>query len=395
MNYFGLGFGAIAIGALGVIDYANQASAAGQTAGEFSAGAYFASYGARIEAVRTARAEAAEADARDARRRAGARPYLPEAPAGWSRRSWAEGDNSAILLPEMPDDFGGTAPQILKNMAASGERAATERRNDESWVYEREGQIVALRATYVGRDDKRTIAGAAVDAIAAGSILRRAEGWAMIGGAAYELRRDPAAPDPDAPHISRAGTPFLSVEAHVGLHDEVRLSAQTNAPEDVLRAILAQIDYDGVNGLLTYPLPYIGKDAPEVPREIEPQLATKMLTLRQDILHRRSKAALNWLEEAASPENAMRLALNELSQGWNMDAVLPFETQTDDLHADAADADGTGSAISALGGMVFGRIFGAKPEQPAETAPRPAPKRLTLSGGASCLEGSGGHFCRD
>ena len=48
MNYFALGFGAAALLAVGVADYANQAGAAGQAPGSYPASAYFASYGARF-----------------------------------------------------------------------------------------------------------------------------------------------------------------------------------------------------------------------------------------------------------------------------------------------------------------------------------------------------------
>jgi hypothetical protein len=60
MNYFALGFGAAAVLAVGVADYANQAGAAGQAPGSYPASAYFASYGARFGVGGKARPDAAD-----------------------------------------------------------------------------------------------------------------------------------------------------------------------------------------------------------------------------------------------------------------------------------------------------------------------------------------------
>lgn len=48
MNYFLLGFGAVAVVAVGAIDYTEQARRAGTTPGSYGVGAYLATYGARI-----------------------------------------------------------------------------------------------------------------------------------------------------------------------------------------------------------------------------------------------------------------------------------------------------------------------------------------------------------
>lgn len=397
MNYFALGFGAVALTAVGAIDYANQASAAGQSPGSFPVSAYFASYGQRIDGVREARADAAEAKARKARRSAGARPYLPDAPEGWTRRAWAEGDNSAIAQEPrklVEDD----APQLLKNMAAKSEDAIEKKRDTETWVYQRGSDIVAIRAAYKARDGERDMAGAIKDTIASVgmAVQSKPQGWAVIGGVAYALR--PAdAMNPAAPNLSMLGTPFVSLAAHLGFHDEIALTVQSNADIDATRALLGAIDYDGLNTLLTYPLANIGSAAPDVAPEHEQELATFLLNLRQDLLNRRSAEAQQWLARAMSPENAMQMAMNEVTAGW-LSAGSLADTKAATLQTEQAVTDGGmfgGLANAVTSFLDTGPTQTGNAGQTATAEPSRPPKRLQLSGGTSCLEGSAARFCRD
>ncbi len=395
MNYFALGFGAVALTALGAVDYANQASAAGQAPGTYTASAYFASYGGRMTAMREARAAAAEAKDREARRSTGARPYLPDAPEGWSRRAWADGDNSAIERAQ-PGLVADDAPDLLKNFAAKGERAAEKQRDAETWVYQNGSEIVAIRAAYTAREGERNLAAAVQDTLApmgrGGSGAQT--GWAVIGGVAYAAQQADTN-DAAAPHLSLVGTPFVSLEAHLGFHDEITLTVQSNTDFAATRAILAEVDYDGLNALLTYPLPYIGSAAPAISPETERQLATVMVDIREDLLSRRSTEAQAWLAQAASPEGAMKLALDEVvavldAGGGTAPAVAGQTPQTEaNSKADAGKGMFSGFANSATS------YFDAVPTGAASAKQPAPPKRLQLSGGASCLEGSAGRFCRD
>ncbi len=395
MNYFALGFGAVALTALGAVDYANQASVAGQAPGTYPASAYFASYGGRMTAMREARAAAAEDKGRDARRSTGARLYLPDAPQGWSRRAWADGDNSVIELAQ-PGLVANDAPDLLKNFAAKSERAAEKQRDAETWVYQNGNQIVAIRATYTAREGERNLAADVQDTLA--PMGRGASGtqtgWGVIGGVAYAAQQADSN-DAATPHLSLAGTPFLSLEAQLGFHDEITLTVQSNAGLAATRAILAEVDYDGLNALLTYPLPYIGSAAPTVSPETERQLATVMVDMRQDLLSRRSTHAQAWLAQATSPEGAMKLALDEVMAGLDArgGTAPAFAGQTPQTEANSSADSGKG----VFGGFANSvtSFFDAVPTGGASAEQAAPPKRLQLSGGASCLEGSAGRFCRD
>ncbi len=403
MNYFAIGFGAVALTAVGAIDYANQASAAGEGPGGFSAGAYFATYGARVNGVREARVDAAAAKAQAALRKAGARPYLPDAPAGWTRRAWLDGDNSAIIKPE--ETAGSeTMPDLLKNMAAKSAKSAEKTRDAETWVYQQGDHIIALRAKYKPRDDARSLVGAVADSMAAAVFVPNT-GWAVINGVAYG-KTSAKFGDGDAAYISQAGTPFHTYEAPIGFHDAVQLSILTNAGDDDLRAILADIDYDGLNALLNYPLAHIGANSDAVPLEAQAQMAELMLKMHSDLASRRSAEAQAWMQRASSPENAMKMVMNELATGWGAGGipqldpgaapapdVMPEpemdETALAPIATESGDEPGTENAADFVSSLFGGG------EDSAAAEPAPKPKRLMLSGGSSCLVGSAGKFCRD
>ncbi|WP_138933871.1 hypothetical protein [Roseovarius arcticus] len=396
MNYFAIGFGAVALTAVGAIDYANQANAAGEAAGRFSAGAYVATYGARITGVREARADAAAAKVQASLRKAGARPYLPGAPAGWTRRAWLDGNNSAVLVP-VADNMPENTPDLLKNMAAKSAKSAEERRDDETWVYQQGDRIIALRAKYTPRDDARNLAGVVADTLAATAFVP-STGWAVIGGVAF-AETSAKLGDAGAPFISQAGTPFHAYEAPIGLHDAVQLSVLSNAGEDDLRAVLGAIDYNGLNALLSYPLVHIGLNAPDIPLEAQPQMADLMLKMHSDLRARRSVEAQAWLQRAATPENAMKMMMNELATGWGAGGIPQLDPgaasgsmqETDE----PAQASASGDVPSSKSVVDFAASLFGGGEDPAEREPAPKPKRLMLSGGSSCLAGSAGKFCRD
>ncbi|MFD0858236.1 hypothetical protein [Roseovarius aquimarinus] len=395
MNYFAVGFGAVALTAVGAVDYLNQASAAGRAPGSFSVAQYIASYGARADAMREARADAAADAERDERRTRGARTYLPDAPEGWTRRAWLDGDNSPLVAPS-DDGLTENAPDLLRNLSARSAKASEERRAAQTWVYERDGQMIAIRAEYMPRDDARTLTSAATDTLAALPLTARPEGWDVIGGVAYgRLSEGMGATD----FTSVNGTPFSAYEAPMGLHDAVRLHVLSTAPEADLRRILARVDYDGLNSLLSHPLAHVGRNAPAIPPEVAPAAADVLLALHANLLARRGAEAQAWIERAITPENAMKMALNEFTQGWSADNIPALDPGAEPVPS--AEAETQGSAIDAfekMAGSVFGSASGgANATSTAAPSADDAskPRRLTLSGGKSCLEGSASRFCRE
>ncbi|HEY9039236.1 MAG TPA: hypothetical protein VIN05_09885 [Roseovarius sp.] len=396
MNYFAIGFAAAALAAVGAIDYSNQAGAAGQAPGTFPASAYLATYGQRIAEMHSARADAAAQKAREGRRSAGARVYLPEVSEGWHRRGWAEGDNSPIQTAKRElsaaAQAGNDAAPMLKAFADKAERKAEAELNDETWVYQGADGLVAVRAAYHPGNGEGSIAGSAGDMLAASGVMSQMKdpGWDVIHGVAFGIVPASAA-RPDTPFVSRAGTPFRTFQAAIGFDDAVHLKVYSSASDAETRAVLSAIDYDGINSLLTAPLPFIGSQAQPVAPEARQQLATLMIKIREDLLTQRSEAAQDWLQRASTPENAMTLALSEIADGWGAGGIVQVDLP--------ATAEGQGAAPSGfgaggLGGFVKG-IFGGDSDAGAQDAPAEPPKRLKLSGGSSCLDGSSGRFCRD
>jgi hypothetical protein len=409
MNYFAIGFGAVALTAVGAIDYVNQAGAAGETPGRFGPGVYFATYSARVEAVREARAVAADAKGFDQRRKAGARASLPDAPDGWARRAWLDGDNSAVSVSP-PSNSSNNTPDLLKNMAAKSAKADEKHRDSETWVYQQGEQIIALRARYQPRDDVRSLTGAVADKLAANAFVPRV-GWAVIGGVAYS-QTSAEFGTPGVPFVSEAGMPFLAYEAPIGFHDSVQISVLSNASEAAVRAVLGAIDYDGLNALLTYPLVYVGTNAPAVPIAAQPHMADLMFKMQSDLLSRRGAVAQAWMQRAMTPENAMKLVMNELATGWGTGwstGGIPHPdpgaepaassqpgtaAQTLDRPSGQIQASDTSAPLATdIAGIAASLLGGGAAKMAKEAASKP--KRLTLSGGSSCLAGSAGKFCRD
>ncbi len=396
MNFYAMGFGVVALAAVGAIDYTNQSHAAGQAPGTFPASAYFATYGGRIADMRGARADAAADKAREALRSAGARVYLPEAPKGWSRRAWAEGDNSPIQIVERElsaaAQAGNDAAPMLKSFADKAERKAEALLNDETWVYQGADGLVAVRAAYHPAIGEGSIAGSAGDMLAASGAMSQMKdpGWGVVHGVAFGTVPASAA-RPGAPFVSRAGTPFRTFQATIGFDDAVHLKVYSNASDTATRAVLSAIDYDGINGLLTAPLPYVGSQAQPVAPELQQQLATLMIRIREDLLTQRSAAAQEWLQRASTPENAMTLALSEIAKRWGAGEPVQGSAAVPKAGQGAAPSGPAAGGLTGLIGGILGRGTGG----PAQAAPAEPPKRLKLSGGSSCLEGSAGRFCRD
>ncbi len=336
-NFQAVGFVfTLAIVGLG-LDYHQQTLKSELKLGELSASAYIDTITGRFGDVQEAKAAKVAERERKSRLRDGARPYLPEAPEGWTRREWAAGDNSAITTPKREmEDFEKEAFEsstVLKNMAAASEKRAEEAKNAQTWVYERGDETVSVQVRYAELPKGNTISANAMTMIAGNmSALSLTEGWGVIQGVAYGANSSMLADEPKK---------YRTLNAVIGFGSEVRLNVRTNTSDAATREILAQIDYDGLNALLPRPLAHVGSGAREIPLALQAQMASKMLDLRDDLIQQRTEAATNWLQSASSHEDAMTLALR--SAGFNIDGSM--------ADADAAleealqDAESRGVAI--------------------------------------------------
>lgn len=287
MNYFAVGFVAVlGVVALGV-DYHDQTGKAGLKLGELSPGSYVATISDRISG---ARAEWNERKAEDARRQAwkrGGREYLPEAPAGWVRRGFDEGEIGAIApLRRPPGGPEVSAPGLYLASARPaedgalpliGQPRAKDVREDvarRAWIYEH-GDETVLVEIRLGEDPALAARAAGGPASHAGFDMRgaREAGFGVIGGVAFAelLERDG----------SRANH-FRILDGAIGLGQQVHIRVHANASSEATRAILSAIDYDGLNALLEYPLATVGNDMTAPAGPDGARLATAMRGLRHE-----------------------------------------------------------------------------------------------------------------
>ncbi|MFX0540428.1 hypothetical protein ACEWPM_001675 [Roseovarius sp. S4756] len=338
MNYFAVGFGVVALAALGAIDYANQASIAGAVPSGYSPGAYIASFSGRFGDRCVAGNGADLPGGNPDSRAAGAEVFLPDAPESWTRSAWLKPDGSSRVAPDTPPA-------------------------NQGWIYQRGDSSIAIRAEHVVAGDdcnqSRWFFGKLKKvAQTAGT------GWAVIGGAAYGRVSDRL--DADDPIITQAGAEYGSYEAVFGFDDIVRIRVVSTASETDLRALLSAVDYDGLNNLLSHPLPYFGSAAPDLPVGVQAKVADVLLQLQ---------AGVALADGAADREAVMAARLSVLLAGRDAESGAEIE------HAF------TDAAQNKLA--------------PVDPATRPAseaaskPRRLTLSGGKACLDGSASRFCRD
>jgi hypothetical protein len=278
------------VGALAVIgvDYHMQAKTAGVSMSALGVSGYIDSFSKRMEASAEERQTAQAEEAHETRQEASAREHLPKDVAGWSRRAWSDGDNSRISEPkrELSEAEKEGLAQIenspFAGMLVRTEDLAAEAREAETWVYERGDEIVSVQAGF-----RPVPKGDGITAITANAskMLRNApgfsvfDGWAVIQGVAF------------GEHMPFEPRPYRAFKASIGPSDQVRLLVHADASDDAVRAVLAEIDYDGLNGLLESPLAHVGSDAAEIPLEQQAEVAEAILDGKSDASNARYDAA--------------------------------------------------------------------------------------------------------
>lgn len=359
VNKFMLGFGAVAAIAVAGVDYMVQAEVAGETLGQYAIGDYVDTYAGRYNAMRAERALAE-------RQSVPAKTHLPEAPEGWDRR--AHEPDIAAPFEEGGPLFAGQgmtafmkgdsflAQKSRKKADAEAKRLAEER----VWEYRHGDEMVRLSAYFEPELEDGTAPDVTVQMAERADDL---EGYATVKGVPFF--RDVAADG----HAS-TGKPLpgnvrqpLALTAQIG--PRILLDAEALASRDSLRFLLERIDYDALNAMLAEPLADIGSEAPDLTPAAERVAA---------------RVALAALRGARAKANVPGTMANGLAP------------QADDIPHDGATVPDSAGAPAAQGAAF--QKTGA-PDQAEQATPAAKPARLQLSGGASCLEGSPGRFCRD
>ena len=331
LNSYAIGFACVAAAMTVGVDYVVQSKANGSYPGEYSFSAYIGGYAGRYtETI---------ASMDKARRRAEeARSHLPEEVAGFTRQDW-ERDTSG-------DDAATAGMNLLQVRAFKDDmKVARKAAREEVYEYTRGDEVFRLSARFEpAPEDGRT---ERVEAfMAPGVELEEAQlsGYDIVQGVMFFRVVDAETglgADPNGPQMLQA---FLGDGVAIGVYAE--------RPFAELPQVLAAIDYDNLNQMLDAPVADIGPDAPAVAEDDKPQLL--------------AAAAARHMSGEAQPQARAQTAA----------------TGTVKLNGGQALAQSqSASTVSRLNVGSSASTAAAKP------------KRLTLSGGRTCLGQSAGKLC--
>lgn len=340
-NTYFLGFAAVAAIAVAGVDYMVQAQAAGAAPGTYPVSAYVDTFAGRFNTMRADRSLAARQAVR-------AKTHLPEASEGWERREWqpdlADPLQVRMALPdgaELADaqDTSFLAVQLRKQAASAAAKTAKE----QVWEYVRGDEVIRLSALYTPPGEDGTDRDIVEDITDMAQFLENAQGYAVVQGVPFFM-------SPDAQQATEQAEEgaILPIGLKARIGSDIRLGVNARASADSVRTLLERIDYDALNAMLDAPQPGIGSAAP-------------VLTPEEEAAALAALAAARTISEASATSAPGR---EQAAQGNALSRVKSFFGAGKSAHAGQAE-------------------------------PEDKPKRVQMSGGASCLEGSAGRFCRD
>lgn len=348
---FGVALGACLVGADAFTQY-QKMKVNGQA---FSATSYVDSITLRIEATkaeRLAKAQAkAAADELAARRATPPTAFLPTAPEGWVRREWRDDDKMLLsggnpdmsLMTEMHDIGLDLSNPFTIESKINGYLEKTQ------LVYEKGDAYVVLSAKVNAAPKGTNRQQAAMGlALANMKMMDAAQPFGAYAGVAWT----------QSIQIEKTDAP-LRLKADLG--GEVTLRATAQAPDPELRALLAAIDYDGLNGLLSQPLEHVSNDLPILPVEDQIAFAKAQLDGARARLVAERNSAQQDLENAFQLTGTEKMVvgaaqsvnglLNGASPKADEEASLPtsFEVAENQTETDGGTSL-VGGLMSMLGG---------------------------------------------
>lgn len=330
-NPFAIGFTCVAACFVGGADYVLQSKANGSNPGEYALSDYLESYGIRVDQV--------FADIDKSRRQSEvARVHLPEAPQGWERVQW---DIAAIDM-----DVVTVGMNLVEKMSAKDEmRKSLKMANYHAWEYRRGDEVVRISAKFEQEPEQveTTPAGWLTGTFHA--IEHPVYGpFAIVQGVPFLTVSDAQSPD--------AVTQLL-LEAQLG--EKITIAVAGQAAPDAVQSLLAQIDFENLNLMLDEPLANVGPDASQLSQEQQLALSEVHATARN--------------EGTPLSDAIIFGALN----GKTADEADEANVATLEAQATAEAAKAVQRVKANEGGNAFGKQN----------------DRLQLSGGRSCLGGTG------
>lgn len=321
-------------------------------------------------------AEAAERD-RQKRWRAGGKPYMPVPDSELSRRAIMDSDFTLDAR-----EGGGlksvseAARPLASKVAVQKAEIQAKKLDKAGWVYEKAGHTYWIEIKLRQEASADSLAGniaRSIDSMDFGASNYAPFG--VIGGVAYfqfvEAEYSPIHLDVRkvwsmiTAKVTDLTQPvgFQIYTGTLGLGEEIRVEMYTDAPEQDVRIFLSQLDYDGMNALLSRPVPGVGNEAVTDP-DGGIERALQMAEVRAEFTRLRSEIAqlrienINGLALLANtmaaqhglPSDAFDLTANNIQSPDDL-IQIGYRKGLAGLEIENADADGSG-------GSVFGRLFG-------------------------------------
>ncbi|MCL6286133.1 hypothetical protein M3P21_21740 [Ruegeria sp. 2012CJ41-6] len=397
------GFIVVGVIAVAGVDYHTQSKKADSA---LSVQQYADTFQERFLSARVERKLAQAERAREKRWKAGAKPYLPASSAEWVRRAIAERDFTvdARTGPEQAKLSEAARPLAIK--AAVQEATVQAKKLDRnSWVYEKDGHTIWLHASLSKGANTNTLAGNLAQSIAAMDFGGKDPvPLGVIGGVAYfqavqeeyydvpKVARSNWALIKPAPAETDVQVSFDTYTGKIGIGEEIRLLVRSDAPRDEVRIFLGQVDYDGLNALLSRPVPMVG-NATQVEPANEIRLAEQMAGLRSEFVKLRGELAqmridnLDGLALAANtlagqyglPNDRFDLTANRIATPNDL-IQFGYREGLSDLMGPKTEK------ASADDGDLFGRLF-AKLKSNASTKAQPEQGSDGFIGGSKPLSG--------
>ncbi|MGL4319420.1 MAG: hypothetical protein ACRCS3_01015 [Paracoccaceae bacterium] len=380
-----LGFAAVCTVVVGSLDYTMQTRRADLAFGELGVGAYVASFGERFAGMKAEQAAAAETAAL---RRQENRTLLPEAPEGWVMREWNEADRDRLWPPvdeearlaSLDPEFAEVERELMNNpmianMKANADRQRIAAEKAEMRFYERGQSLIALRLNFdrvtTGVGLTGSVQEAGMDIIVGNmTAMSGRDGFAVIGGVTYGRHfglMEFADPTVDVSTTVRA------IRGQMG--PELTINASVLASDDDVKDLLAQIDYDTLNKLLTTPLEGVGSNAPTITAAEEQAIADAAV---------RAEAAAVIARGRQSEENLRNMAV-AMQEGGGA-GVFGVLMQRSAAEREAANAAAEAAAAEPpKEGTLAALMAGAgAPAPAADAAPAPEaaamPAQISLDG---------------
>lgn len=333
------------------VDYDQQSRRSGVAVGDLSVSQYFDTISRRIDGGKRERKLAQAERDRKSRWLAGGKQFLPEAPEGWTRQPVTDHVEVFFSNSESAGNgYGEASIAATLNLESQDAAAKAQRMARRSWVYSAPDGVILVEVDLRKSVNENSMVGLVARMVGAHSTNASTRGVGVFGGVGFT---EPSGWE------TKTDRPYRTIIGRIGFEQSVEITVKTTAPDQSVGTLLATIDFDGLNGLLSSPIPSVGNDT-IVPQEAQVKLAEDMSELMGEFVQLRAGAAgqrLSSMDPNAMVANTLTQRYTgqdgvfDLTAGKQQDMQAVLELAYRDglakLMSDQRSADGSGGEFDA------------------------------------------------